>query len=248
MTSGADALGEERPAQPSRWVPETRFGTWFQGTTVWFRYVLLEALAELERLLGREGERFARVLDVGCGQGRAFLALEERFRPDVLVGVDVDPRMIDAAAWAAARCSCRVELRVGDATGLELPDSCVDLAFCHQTLHHLEDQARALGELRRVLEPGGVLLLAESCRPFIESRRVRLLFRHPMQVQRSADEFLELLRAGGFELGSDRISTPEPWWSQRDFGLGARLRRRPVPAPSDPTQLRVAATRPGYSP
>lgn len=229
-------------------VPETRFGTWFQGTTVWYRYVLLEALAELERLLAHPSGRFARVLDVGCGRGRALRALEDRFQPDVVIGVDLDPSAIERAAQAAAECSCRIDLRVADVTKLELPDASVDLAFCHQTLHHLTDQANALAELHRVLVPNGVLLLAESCRPFIDSPLVRLLFRHPMEVQRSADEYLALLRSAGFEFRADQTSMPDLWWARRDLGLRARLGRRVPAGSSDPTQLCVAATRSAYSP
>jgi len=229
-------------------VPETRFGVWFQDTTVWFRHVLLESLAELERLLARPDAGFARILDVGCGRGRAFTTLEDHFRPEVIVGIDVDPSAIDWAAQAAAECSCRIETRVADVTKLALPDASVDLVFCHQTLHHIRDQASALAELHRVLAPRGVLLLAESCRPFIDSPWVRLLFRHPLEAQRSADEYLALLRSSGFEFRADRISTPDPWWARRDLGLRARLGLRTSPAASNPTQLCVAATRSAYSP
>jgi SAM-dependent methyltransferase len=229
-------------------VPETRFGVWFQGTTVWFRHVLLESLAELERLLARPDARFARILDVGCGRGRAFRTLADRFRPGVIVGIDVDPGAIERAAQAAAGCPCRVEPRVADVTKLELPDASIDLAFCHQTLHHVRDQTSALAELHRVLAPGGVLLLAESCRPFIDSPLVRLLFRHPMEVQRSADEYLALLRSAGFGFRRDQVSTPDPRWARRDLGLGALLGLRARPAPGGPTQLCVAAVRSACSP
>jgi ubiquinone/menaquinone biosynthesis C-methylase UbiE len=129
----------------------------------------------------------------------------------------------------------------GDARRLSLADSAVDLVFCHQTLHHVRDQRDLLAELRRVLRPGGVLLLAESCRPFIRSLPVRALFRHPMEVQRSALEYLELLRANGFAFDEKSVAELAPWWSLRDLGLSRRL-GRPRPRP-EPTLICVAARR-----
>jgi SAM-dependent methyltransferase len=248
--SDCASVGSERLGGAADCVPETRFGVWFQDTSIWFRHVLLEGFAELERLLARPGECFARILDVGCGRGRAFRMLEDRFRPDFIVGIDADPRAIEHAVREAAGCSCRIEPRVADVTGLELPDASMDLVFCHQTLHHVRNQVGALGELHRVLVPGGVLLLAESCRPFIESARVRMLFRHPPDAQHSAEEYLALLRSAGFEFQAHGTSTPDPWWARRDFGLRERLGLRSSSSAPGPGQLCVAATRPvrSYSP
>jgi hypothetical protein len=69
-----------------------------------------------------------------------------------------------------------------------------------------------------VLKPGGLLLLAESTRAYIHSWIIRLLFRHPMHVQRTADEFVALVRNAGLQVDADRISTPYLWWSRSDLG------------------------------
>ena len=180
---------------------------------------------------------------MGCGAGLAFPLLEERFRPVVISGLDIDAPLVERARVAAGRCSCRVEARVGDATKLELPDASLDMVFCHQTLHHLSDQEGALHEFRRVLKPGCVLLLAESCRRFTQSLPVRLLFRHPMEMQNSAAKYLELLRSAGFVFEPSNVATPYPFWSRPDFGLGELL-GRPVRTPREPTLLHVAAFRP----
>ena len=224
-------------------IPETRFGNWFQSTGVWGRYVLTAAFEELDRLLARPGERFGCVLDVGSGHGLALPLLAERFHPDVLICVDTDPAMIERARLASLSSPCRIDLRVADARQLDLDDGSVDLALCHQTLHHLRRQEQALSELHRVLRPSGVLLLAESCRPFIARPWVRLLFRHPMDVQRSADEFLALLRAAGFDFGPKDIATPDPWWS-RAPSVWPPIRRRPLLSHRPHSQLCVVATRP----
>ena len=73
-------------------------------------------------------------------------------------------------------------------------------------------------EFYRVLKPGGVLLFAESCKKFIHSLSIRLLFRHLIYVQKTAEEYLELIRQIGFQAHPDAISTPYLCWSRSDFG------------------------------
>jgi ubiquinone/menaquinone biosynthesis C-methylase UbiE len=121
-----------------------------------------------------------------------------------------------AARIAAAPCPVEVRRTHAEATGL--PGASVDLVFCHQTFHHIADQETAIVELYRVLKPGGWLLFAESTRKYIHSLPIRLLFRHPMQVQKSAEQYLALIARAGFEVIPERISYPYLWWSRTDIG------------------------------
>jgi len=206
-------------------VEETRLGIWFLGTDVWAVHVLRRALRDLLRLMpDRRTHRFPVVLDAGCGWGRALQFLKQSFRPDHLIGIDIDAALVARAQRRAAAEGLAVDLRVGDVSRLDLAEESVDLVFCHQTFHHLVDQERALAEFRRVLRPGGTLLFAESTRVYIESWIIRLLFRHPMEVQKSASEYLTLLRGAGFEVADNAVSCPNLWWSQPDLGLKERLR------------------------
>lgn len=227
-----------RGAGESQWIRETRFGTWFLSTEIWLRYVLAPAFHELARLLGPHRGSFESILDAGCGHGLALPLLEQRFHPEVLIGVDVDPNLIRRLEAVEVGRSCQLEIRAGDVTQLDVPDASMDMVFCHQTLHHLRDQEGALLEFFRVLKPGGALLLAESCRPFTRSLFVRALFRHPMGVQRSAEAYLGLVRAAHFELSPEQASTASPWWSRPDLGILARLGR---PVPADPARSLVHA-------
>ena len=216
---------------PHDYVQETRIGFWFLGTLTWEKRVVEVALKDLLRLLPDPEQRFATVLDAGCGQGRAFHILKRRLRPKRLIGVDADSHGIAAARTEAARRHLHVELLEADCARIPLPDASVDLVFCHQTLHHLVRQEEALREFRRVLKPGGVLMLAESTRAYIHSWVIRLLFRHPMHMQHSAEEYLELVRRAGFEVGPQQVSYPYLWWSRaKDFGLLERWNiRKPRP-------------------
>lgn len=222
------------------WVRDTRFGAWLVTSDLWVNFVVRVALGQLVVLLGRRRRRYDVILDVGCGGGGALPLLDRRFAPHTLVAVDPDPEMIARARAAAARCRCRVELKVGQATKLDLPDDSLDMIFCHQTFHHVGEPDRAARELYRVLKPGGVLLFSESCAPFIRSLPVRVLFRHPMDAQRLAAEYLALLSTTGFAFTPKHVSTPYPWWSRPDLGLLQWL-GRPVPSHRAETVVNVVA-------
>lgn len=93
------------------------------------------------------------VLDLGCGRGVWMERLAGRgMRP---VGIE---RGLDRAA-AAARYGPVIS---GDAANVPFRDAAVGLVWCTHLLHHLPDPARVLAEVRRVLRPGGALVLAET--------------------------------------------------------------------------------------
>src|SRR5882672_7175774 len=82
--------GGARMKRHADWVPETRFGTWFLGTRIWLRYVLADAFEDLRVLLDDRARQFRCIVDVGCGPGQALPLLETHFRPEMLLGLDVD--------------------------------------------------------------------------------------------------------------------------------------------------------------
>jgi ubiquinone/menaquinone biosynthesis C-methylase UbiE len=205
---------------PQDYVKESRFGHWFLGTYTWEHHVVERALKDLVRIMDRPDARYPVVLDAGCGQGKALHALTERFHPERLIGLDVEPEAMEDARAEAARHGLKAELVQADCAATGLPGGSVDLVFCHQTLHHLARQEETLKEFHRVLKPGGVLLLAESTRAYIHSWVIRLLFRHPMHVQRTAEGYLALVREAGFAFEERNVSYPYLWWSRAmDFGL-----------------------------
>ena len=88
-----------------------------------------------------------------------------------------------------------------------------------------------LKEFYRVLKPGGYLLFAESTKYYIDTWVIRLFFRHPMHVQKSAKEYLSMLSRQGFIFDNTNIAYPYLWWSRaKDFGLLERLKLRKPPA------------------
>jgi SAM-dependent methyltransferase len=109
-----------------------------------------------DALAAAPGER---VVDVGCGPGFYCAELADDVGPGGSVtGIDTSEAML---ALARRRCAAapNVELRQGDATAVPLPDMGADAAISVQVQEYVEDVGTALAELRRILRPGGRVLV-----------------------------------------------------------------------------------------
>jgi SAM-dependent methyltransferase len=97
----------------------------------------------------------ARVVDVGCGAGRAVAEMNERGAK--AIGVDASERMLEVARWRWPG----VDVRVADACDLPFADGELVGYRADKVYHELEDPARAGAEARRVLAPGGRAVLID---------------------------------------------------------------------------------------
>ena len=224
-------------------VEETKFGNWFLRTATWKTHVLCRALSDLQPLMPARPQGYQRILDVGCGFGHSFAEIARRFQPGQIIGMDADPGLLERAGEQAGLCPAQVELVEGNAAKMPFSDNHVDMVFCHQTFHHIVAQEAAMAEFLRVLKPGGVLLFAESTKRYIHSLPIRLLFAHPMDVQKTAPEYIAMVRAAGFDLPDERISTPYLWWSRPDIGFLEWI-GVPVPAKREETLVNAVAVKP----
>lgn len=103
----------------------------------------------------REGDR---VLDAGCGTGRALSPLRAAVGASgVVVGADLTPAMLEAAVRAGRDRDGR--LLLADVAALPLRSRSLDAVFGAGLISHLPDPAENLRELARVVRPGGVLAL-----------------------------------------------------------------------------------------
>jgi ubiquinone/menaquinone biosynthesis C-methylase UbiE len=142
------------------------------------------------------------VLDIPCGGGFAFRGL----RPGQAVhyvAADISPYMLGQARQEAGRRGVQdtIEFIEADVTALQFDDNSFDLCVTYNGLHCLPDPRAALGELTRVLKPGGTLR-GTSCVRGCGLRQDALI-----AMSRRAGVFGNAPRAG--EIGT---------WL-RDFGL-----------------------------
>jgi len=121
----------------------------FQPATSFWRAV------ELSHVLGRGFPSSGIGLDVGCGDGLVIrLILQELpFRP-VMVGIDIDP--LETATAAQTGVYDRVHTCPGER--IPEPDASFDFAFSNSVLEHIPDLEAVIGEVSRVLKPGGEFL------------------------------------------------------------------------------------------
>ncbi|PTM96843.1 methyltransferase family protein [Streptomyces sp. VMFN-G11Ma] len=110
------------------------------------------AVADLQL---REGDR---VLDAGCGTGRALTPLRAAVGPSgVVVGADLTPAMLQAAERAGRHRDG--QLLLADVAVLPLRSRSLDAVFAAGLIAHLPDPEENLRELARVVRPGGTLAL-----------------------------------------------------------------------------------------
>jgi ubiquinone/menaquinone biosynthesis C-methylase UbiE len=97
-----------------------------------------------------------RILDAGCGTGAVSVTLRDRGA--IVAGFDRSEKMVEIARQ---RLGADIDLRVADiASPLPYPDGAFDDVIAALVLHYLEDWKAPLAELRRVLTPGGRLIVA----------------------------------------------------------------------------------------
>ncbi|MFC7026182.1 class I SAM-dependent methyltransferase [Promicromonospora thailandica] len=168
------------------------------------------------------------VLDAGCGSGPLTAAL--RSAGAVMTGIDGSPEML---ATARRRLGDDVPLHVADlAEPLPFADDAFDVVVCSLVLHYLEDWDAPLAEFRRVLRPGGRLVLSVNHPTvFAHLRPTEDYF----AVHRFSDEF----RFG------DQEATLTFWHRPlhamfdafRGAGFAVSAVAEPAPAPDTPVEL-----------
>jgi len=123
------------------------------------RPAILESRRRMRELLGaKPGDR---MLDVGCGTGEETAELAKLVSPDgSAVGVDLSGTMLAQARQRFASKGLPVDFRAGDANQLEFPDNFFDGCRAERVLQHLDDPARAVAEMARVIRPGAWLVVS----------------------------------------------------------------------------------------
>jgi ubiquinone/menaquinone biosynthesis C-methylase UbiE len=160
-----------------------------------------------------------RVLDVGAGTG--LLALAAAPLVAHVCALDISPAMCRRLDGKLATAGvANVDVLTSSATALPLPDGEVDVVISNYCLHHLTDAEKlaALGEIRRVLSPGGRLVLGDMMfavslgerrdRAVIARVVKRLVARGPAGLARLFRNALRIL------IGRGEHPAPVAWWRE----------------------------------
>jgi SAM-dependent methyltransferase len=217
----------------------------------WYRALHLRLCHALTNARGR-------VLDAGCGTG-GFLAVLRARRPDlILFGIEWD-----ATAAHRARNKSAAAIARGSITTLPFADNCFDAVVCADVLCHTAvDTHAALTEVKRVLRPGGIVVLNLPAYQWLLSAHDRRVH----NVRRfTASATAALLRQAGFDsvrtrywnglllplmmmqrkilargdAASDVASFP-PWLDVTLHGMTKLERRLPFPLPGGGSVLALA--------
>jgi len=110
------------------------------------------------------------IADLGSGEGAFAFLLAERAKK--VIAVDTSARMIEVAREQALRHGIEnVEYRMGDMEEVPIDDAAVDLVFFSQSLHHALHPERAIQEARRILSPGGRIVILDLVKHRFEEAR-----------------------------------------------------------------------------
>jgi 2-polyprenyl-6-hydroxyphenyl methylase/3-demethylubiquinone-9 3-methyltransferase len=130
----------------------------------WLRRTLTETL-------GRQPEGL-RTLDVGCGGG--LLAEEFAQIGCRITGVDPSSLSLEAARAHAVAAGLEIEYRSASGERLPFEDGAFAAVYCCDVLEHVDDVGATIGEIARVLEPGGVFLY-DTINRTLRSRLVMIM-------------------------------------------------------------------------
>jgi ubiquinone/menaquinone biosynthesis C-methylase UbiE len=139
------------------------------------------------------------VLEVGVGTGKTLHLYPPHCR---LTGIDPSQKMIERARQKAAKLGLDVTLREMAAEALDFPASTFDTCAASLTFCSVADPRLALGEIHRVVRPGGQLLMVEHIRPrgrlgSLSDRLDPWYYRQSCHINRRTPEYV---REAGFEV------------------------------------------------
>lgn len=154
------------------------------------------------------------VLDLGCGTGPLLAAIAVAYPGAATTGLDVSRQMLRVAQTRTGEHRSLVQ---GDVTALPFGRARFDCVVSASSFHFWRRPERALGEIARVLRPGGQLVITDWCDDYLAckicDRVLRVVSRAHHRIY-TAGEFAELLDASGF-----RITTLEHYKINWLWGL-----------------------------
>jgi SAM-dependent methyltransferase len=229
-------------ALPAKQTVANDYDSFAEAYTAETETSLANAYYERPAILALAGDVAGRrILDAGCGSGPLFAALRDRAA--IVTGIDSSAKMLELARQ---RLGASADLHHADLRSpLPFPDGAFDDVIASLVLHYLEDWAAPLAELRRVLTPGGRLIVSVD---------------HPIifkLVNSGADYFAT--RKWSFEWNFGGHTVPMTFWHRplhamtdafTTAGFRISVISEPQPAPTArdlfPDEFRKLTTNPSF--
>ena len=168
----------------------------------------------------------ASLLDVGCGAGHLCFALAPFF--ERVVATDLSSAMLATVRAAAAQRQLpQIEVQQASVLDLPFPDGHFDMVASRYSAHHWHDVSAGLREMRRVLRPGGVLMMIDLMgdeSPLVDTHLQTIeLLRDPSHVRDySPSQWRSMLQIAGWELQQEAF-----WATRLEFGSWIGRMRTP---------------------
>jgi ubiquinone/menaquinone biosynthesis C-methylase UbiE len=145
----------------------------------------------------------ADALVVGCGRGVDIEIAFEMILAARVTAIDLDERQVTRARARLARkiWGDRLRLEVGDVSAMPFAGASFDLVLDFGIIHHVPVWQEAVGEISRVLRPGGQFLFEEIPKHVLDSPLARVLTRHPREDRFDGAGFRAECERRGLDIG-----------------------------------------------
>jgi ubiquinone/menaquinone biosynthesis C-methylase UbiE len=164
------------------------------------------------------------ILDIGCGTGEFERLILTECPEQRMVGIDISDKMLRLARKKCGAYRTATFLRA-NASALPFPDHTFDLVVSASAFHYFDQPMVSLEEMRRVLIPGGSVVILDWCKDYLMSRWFDLILKriepgyHACYTQR---DFHRLLSIAGFEIRSaDTIRFGWTWGLMKVVAVSA---------------------------
>jgi ubiquinone/menaquinone biosynthesis C-methylase UbiE len=188
-------------AEPELWQDEERAQRYARQTRIGTRIIYAPFARKIVQTLTTL-EEGATIVDLGTGPGLLAIELHKLWPKARFIGVDPSSEMLRIARKNAGEAGIPdFEARLGTAESISLTSNSADLVVSQYSFHEWEDPQKGLGEVFRILKPGGSLILNDYNQAWLSpwKRKLLSLFHHMEMFGFTFEQVADLLRAAGFD-------------------------------------------------